>query len=190
MSFKEKILDKLSELDLLILALFYADMARPIKDELFFQKEMFLVVNFIKEIKSAADFIPHILGPYSEPVEISLKNLISVNLIEKNPRGYQITKFGKEIFEKSIHKISPEKIEAIEDFKKFLNDLSKDELLVFTYFSYPDMRKESAVFERVKRKRLPASISLYKKGKVSLEKAAFLSGLPMEKFIEILRGDT
>lgn len=188
MKLKEKISAKLSELDALVLALFNANNASPIRDELFFQKEMFLVVNFIKEMMPSADFIPHILGPYSESVEISSKNLIAVNLIEKTPKGYQITNLGKEIFEKASQNIPVEKKEAIEDFKEFLNDLSKDELLVFIYFSYPNMAKpESSIYQEIKRKRIPASISMYKKGKISLEKAAFLSGLPIEKFIELLR---
>jgi predicted HTH domain antitoxin len=188
MNLKEKILTKLSELDILILALFNANNASPIRDELFLQKEMFLVVNFIKEMMPSADFIPHIFGAYSEPVEISSKNLMAVNLIEKTPKGYQITNLGKEIFEKTSQKIPVEKKEAVEDFKEFLNDLSRDELLVFIYVSYPNMAKpESSIYEETMQKRIPASVSMYKDGKISLEKAAFLSGLPIERFIDLLR---
>lgn len=133
-SFKEKIPSKLSRLELLILNLLNADNSEPIRDDLFLQKEMFLVINFIKEMKPDADFIPHRLGPYSEPVEVSLNNLKSINLIEKTSEGYKITDFGKEIFETIKDRIPEEKKIAIEDFKDFLNDLTKDELLVFVYF--------------------------------------------------------
>jgi predicted HTH domain antitoxin len=77
-----------------------------------------------------------------------------------------------------------EQIEAILDYKEFLNDLTQDELLLFTYVSYPEFKAESAVYDRVIRKRIPIAVSLYKKGKVSLEKAAFLAGLPVEKFLD------
>lgn len=183
-SLKEKIPNKLSRLELLILNLLNADNSEPIRDDLFLQKEMFLVINFINEMKPDADFIPHRLGPYSEPVEVSLNNLKSINLIEKTSKGYKITDFGKDIFETIKDRIPEEKKIAIEDFKDFLNDLTKDELLVFVYFSFPDMRTESNIFQEIKRKRVPASISLYEKGKISLEKAAQLSGLPIEEFVE------
>ena len=77
-----------------------------------------------------------------------------------------------------------EQIEAIQGYKEFLNDLSRDEILLFFYVSYPDFTEKSAVYERVTRKRIPAAISLYNKEKVSLEKAAFLAGLPAEKFLD------
>lgn len=186
-SFKEKVPSKLSRLELLILNLLNADNSEPIRDDLFLQKEMFLVINFIKEMRPDADFIPHRLGPYSESVEVSLNNLKSINLIEKTSKGYKITELGKEIFETIKDRIPEEKKVAIEDFKDFLNDLTKDELLVFVYFSFPDMRTESNIFQEVKRKRVPASISLYEKGKISLEKAAQLSGLPIEDFMERLK---
>ncbi|HNW81239.1 MAG TPA: UPF0175 family protein, partial [Methanoregulaceae archaeon] len=69
----------------------------------------------------------------------------------------------------------------------FLNDLSRDEILLFSYVSYPDFIEKSAVYERVIRKRIPAAISLYEKEKVSLEKAAFLAGLPVEEFLDQAR---
>ncbi|MEI7857826.1 MAG: hypothetical protein WCH85_10025, partial [Methanomicrobiales archaeon] len=72
-------------------------------------------------------------------------------------------------------------------YKEFLNDLSRDEILLFVYVSYPDFMEKSAVCERVIRKRIPTAISLYKKEKVSLEKAAFLAGLPVEKFLDHTR---
>jgi predicted HTH domain antitoxin len=189
MSIKDEIARGLNELDAIILTLFNSEKGAPIRDGLFFQKEMFITINFIKEMKDDLDFIPHAYGPYSEPAEISLKNLVSLGLIEKGYYGFKISKVGSEILEIIPLEISQNKKEAIEDFKGFLNDLTKDELLVFTYFSYPDMTCESAVFEGVKKKRVSASVSLYNKRKVSLEKASFLAGLSMEDFIKIARGD-
>ena len=69
-----------------------------------------------------------------------------------------------------------------------MNDLTEDEILLFTYVSYPKFKSESAVYERVI-KRIPVAVSLYNKGKVSLEKAAFLAGLPIEKFLDKVRVD-
>jgi predicted HTH domain antitoxin len=137
-------------------------------------------------MEPTADFIAHIYGPYSEPAEISLAGLVSINLIEKRPSNFHLTEFGKEVSKEVVKRIPDYKLEAIKDFKLLLNDMTKNELLVFTYFSFPKKTTESGIFNEVKRKRIPASISLYKKGKISLEKAAFLSGLPISKFVKLI----
>ncbi len=154
---------------------------------LLYQKELFLVVIFIREVKSYADFIPHFLGPYSEPIEQSAKNLLSYELVEKKMGKYCITQEGVRVFREPMNKLSEDKLEAIEDFKAFLNDLSRDELLVFIYDSFPEFTTESAIKEEINEKKVPVAISLYRKGKVSVEKAASLSGMPLEDFIDILR---
>ena len=186
MDLKKRVLENISELDGLILALFYINNSDSIRDDLFFQKELFLVINFIKEMEPVADFIPHIFGPYSEPAEVGLSSLAALNLIEKTPSNFHLTEFGKDVSKEVINRIPHYKLDAIKDFKLLLNNLTKNELLVFIYFSFPKMTTESGIYNNVKKNRIPSSVSLYKKEKVSLEKAAFLSGLPMSKFVELI----
>jgi uncharacterized protein YwgA len=183
----DRIVKNITDLELLILALLYADNKEGIKGDLFLQKELFLVVNLIKEMKSKADFIAHFLGPYSEPIEQSLRNLLSYKLVEKRGGKYCITQSGTNVFEELQHRLSRDHLEAIEDFKLFLNDLFQDELLVFIYCSFPAFTTESTIKREIFKKRLPVAIGLYKKGKVSLEKAASLSGISLEDLIDIMR---
>lgn len=137
-------------------------------------------------MKSRADFIAHVYGPYSESVEYAMENLLSYRLVEKIKGVYVITQSGFKVFEELRNRLSDDKIEAIEDFKVFFNDLSQKELLVFIYCSFPEFTGESRIKEEVFKERLPAAISLYSKNKVSLEKAALLAGMPLENFIDIL----
>jgi uncharacterized protein YwgA len=182
----ELIVKNISDLELLILALLCVENKKGIKGKLFLQKEIFLIVNFIKEMKSRADFIAHVYGPYSESVEYAMENLLSYRLVEKIKGVYVITQSGFKVFEELRNRLSDDKIEAIEDLKVFLNDLSQKELLVFIYCSFPEFTGESRIKEEVFKERLPAAISLYSKNKVSLEKAALLAGMPLENFIDIL----
>lgn len=177
----------ITDLEILILALLYARGKEGIKGDIFFQKELFLISNYIERIRNKTDFIPHFLGPYSESGEKSLDNLVSYKLVEKEKGKYNLTKKGISMFEDFKIKISLDEFEAIEDFKLFLNNLKRDELLVFIYASYPDYTTESVIKEKVLKNRIPISISLYKKEKVSLEKAAFLAGMSLEDFIYELR---
>ena len=180
----EDIVEDLTDLDLAILQLLHAGDNEALKGKVAFQKEMFLIADYIDKIREQAEFIPHTFGPYSEAAENEMRNLRSIGLVKEKDHEYCITPTGVAALSKAKPAFSDEEIEAIQDYKKFLNDLSQDELLIFTYVSYPEFKEESAVYDRVIRKRIPTAISLYKKGKVSLEKAAFLAGLPAEKFLD------
>jgi uncharacterized protein YwgA len=184
----EDIVEDLTDLDLAILHLLHAGDNDPLKGKVAFQKEMFLIADFIDKIREQAEFIPHTFGPYSEAAENEIGNLQALGLVEERGQEYYITPNGVAALDKVNAAFTGEEIEAIEDFKKFLNDLTQDELLLFTYVSYPKYKEESAVYERVIRKRIPLAISLYKKEKISLEKAAFLAGLPIEKLLDQARG--
>lgn len=183
----EDIIEDLTDLDLAILHLLHAGNDDSLKGRVAFQKEMFLIADYIDKIREEAEFIPHTFGPYSEAAEIEMGNLRSLGLVKEEGQEYKITQNGIAALKKVKPVFSPEQIEAIGDFKEFLNDLTQDELLLFIYVSHPEYTEESGVFEKVIRKRVPTAVSLYKKGKVSLEKAAFLAGLPVEKFLDKAR---
>jgi len=186
----EDIVEDLTDLDLAILKLLQAGDNHPLKGEVAFQNEMFLIADYIDKIREQAGFIPHTFGPYSEAAENGMRNLKSFGLVEEKYHEYHITPNGIAALDKVKPVFSLEEIEAIGEFKAFLNDLTRDEILLFTYVSYPKFKEESAVCERVIRKRIPVAVSLYKKGKVSLEKAAFLAGLQVEKFLDTLHSDS
>ena len=184
----EDIVEDLTDLDLAILQLLHAGNNDPLKGKVAFQKEMFLIADFIEKIRDQTEFIPHTFGPYSEAAENEMGTLKSLGLVREQGQEYLITPTGIAALDKVKPAFSDEEVEAIGDFKQFLNDLTQDELLLFIYVSYPKFKEESAVYERVIRKRVPTAISLYKKGKVSLEKAGFLAGLPVEEFLDKARG--
>ena len=185
----EDIVEDLNNLDLAILHLLHAGNNAPLKGEVAFQKEMFLIADFIDKIRGQAGFIPHTFGPFSKAAENGMRNLKSRGLAEEKYHEYQLTPHGVAALSKAKPAFTAEQVEAIQDYKEFLNDLSRDEILLFMYVSYPNFIEKSAVCERVIRKRIPTAISLYKKEKVSLEKAAFLAGLPVEKFLDKARPD-
>jgi len=180
----EDIVEDLNDLDLAILHLLHAGNNSPLKGKVAFQMEMFLIADYIENIREQAGFIPHTFGPYSEAAENGMRNLKSLGLVEEKYHEYHITPNGVAALGKVKSAFTDEQVEAIQGYKEFLNDLSRDEILLFVYVSYPDFIEKSAVYERVIRKRIPTAISLYKKEKASLEKAAFLAGLPVEKFLE------
>ena len=73
--------------------------------------------------------------------------------------------------------------------KGFLNDLSEEELLGFVYFSFPDMTKESIKLRDLEPRRQQIALRLYRRSKISMEKAAEIAGIPLDEFMKRLRRD-
>ena len=71
----EDIVEDLNDLDLAILQLLHAGNNDPLKGKVAFQKEMFLIADYIDKIHEQAEFIPHTFGPYSETAENEMGNI-------------------------------------------------------------------------------------------------------------------
>lgn len=179
--------EDLSLLSIAILELLKVDDEKPIKGKIAFQKEMFLVSNYIDKVNEQAEFVPHFFGPYSEASEISMDILVSMNFvgIEEDDDTYRITPSGIKVLELRQDVFSQEEKEAIADFKKFIGSLTDDEILLFIYSSYPEFTIEASQYRRIMKSRVKDSISIYKRGIVSLEKAAFLAGINLETFLDL-----
>jgi hypothetical protein len=182
----QDIIEDLSSLDIIILSLLHARNNEPVKGNLFFQKEMFVITDYIEEIKDPADYQPYLHGAWSEACKVHLKNLKSLSLVESND-NIRLSHNGEKVIS-SIKSplLSKDNIDAIEDFKEFLNSLTRQELLLFSYVSYPKFAEESTTYKDVMSRRVPTAISLYKKRKISLGKAVFLSGLNIDEFLDRL----
>jgi len=181
-------INDLSPLQALMLLLLNANKGEPIKGKTWLQKEMFLLVHNTgkDEIIQGAQFEPHHYGPYSETIEAELDTLRMLGLVEIN-NSIRLKPVGRKLASKLRGIVSDEFLELVEEIKENLNDLSEDELLAYIYFTFPNMTTESRVLERVKRKRERLAVSLYKKGKVSLSKAAQIAGMGIGDFIEFLK---
>lgn len=107
--------------------------------------------------------------------------------LKKEGNNYKITSRGIEVLGLKQDILSSEEKESIADFKGFIGNLTNDEILLFIYASYPDYTIESTEYRRIMKSRIKNSISIYKKGIVSLEKAAFLAGVNIETFLDLQR---
>ena len=185
------IVDSLDVLQRFILAVVGAQDKAPIRERLWLQKEIFLIANANELLADASGFSPHLQGPFSEAVDAALDDLRSLGLVGYDNYGGHIhlTSAGVAAHENLVRDMPKQVKEQVEDIKGSFNDLTEIELLVFIYYSYPAMTEESVHLEKVRKNRLPASISLYKKGKVSLEKAAQIAGVNLLEFRQLIGGE-
>lgn len=167
----------------IFLMLLYSDGGEAVPGNIWLQKEMFLIAKNLESLEEYLQYGPHIQGPYSEEVENILDNLKLEGLISKEDNGdILLTEKGEKVADSLYEGSEQEVISLIEDMKQFANDLSKDELLLYVYQTYPDMTPNSYEMEELMPKKTGLAKKLYFKDKVSLEKAASLADLSIHEF--------
>jgi len=179
---------------LLLLYLLYAKRCEPIKGNLWLQKEMFVIEKTL-DTRDKYYFIDHFKGPFSDDLMGEIDYLISLNLAEKDEKGvYRITQKGKMLIDYLMKKnvmyklFNKKTLDVVEDVKDLLNDLNRDELLGYIYFNYPETTERSEEFERIKKEKMKIVTRLYKKGKISLERAAEILDMPVKELIRMMKG--
>lgn len=173
-----------------LLLLLYAEgpskrKGEPIKGDIWLQKELFLVSRNVDELRE--EFAAYLLGPFSEAVYEYEEQLKVSDYIVHDREGLKLTEKGRHIALKLWQTMNENERQMIVDVKTFLNDLRRDELLVFIYSTFSEFTDNSIIREEVEEKRLPVAISLFKKRKVSLERASKIANVPLQKFAAILQ---
>lgn len=159
----------------------------PLRSKVKLQKLFFLVTNVFKELSSIFYFEHHLLGPYSEEVDLISSELIKLGFVKKSGSSFILTDKGFEAFRELKPKEDLENI--ILDFKEFLNDLPDDKILTYIYVFYPDYIDESAKWEKLKKNRVNTALYFLRKNKVSFSKAAKISGKSFREFENIAKNN-
>jgi len=186
MGIKEKILEDEDGLHKFIILLADAN-DEPIKGRLKLQKMMYLLSDKIEEIKEQSSYDADNYGPYSEVVDEEARYLEQAGVLNGSHGEIALTKTGKEIAQE-VSKNEPKTIMGVlNEYKKFLNDLTRDELLAYIYSAYPDMTEESVEYENLKPNMENHILSLIKKQKISSQRAAELLNKPHDYVIRRMK---
>jgi uncharacterized protein YwgA len=152
---------------------------RPIPTALHLQKEIFVLSKAVPKISEYVVYEKHHEGPYSEDLSDVANDPVyhpSSYRRELNV-GYVITQEGKQVYKKILeaNKDRQDFIELLA-MAKMVRDiydvLSRDELLLLIYSTYPEYTEYSSVSSRIlepQKKRQLAS-SLLKKGIITEER--------------------
>lgn len=174
-----------TKLEVLLVILLHSNQNEPITGRIWLQKIMFVLDRNIEDIKAA--FEGSYIGPYSEKVEIALEQFISSGLVTTKSHKIYLTKKGELLAKELMNYVSDERKKIIKDVKIFLNRINRKELISFIYSSFPTYTEDSQIKEEFESFRLESSISLYKKGRVSLSKAAEISGYELQEYIKLIK---
>lgn len=183
--------DDILEVENYILALAYAPgksgkVGEPLGGKTVLQKLLFHMRKGVEDARGRKE-MPHFYGPFDEQAEVVAEQLeasgylrISDPLIELTSRGMQE---ASSVWESEL--VQRER-EIISELKAYFADLSVDEILALTYAKYPETATNSIVKEELDRRGKAIAVGLVKKGKVSMDLAARIAGIPLREFMREL----
>jgi predicted HTH domain antitoxin len=183
----ENVLDRLEQSEQFLFLLLYAPVcgriSEPVRGKTWLQKEMYVISRNIPLLHDELAYDTFRYGSFSETVE-EIKDQYQISNYVESPKGMiRLTLKGEKLASCIWQTISPQTRKLVQDVKEEFNDMTEDELLLFMYVTYPDTAEVSDVKDRIMKERFPLSVSLLKKGKVSLQKAAELAGMNVEEFM-------
>ncbi|MDK2939649.1 MAG: hypothetical protein PWQ51_1814 [Methanolobus sp.] len=182
----DEIIEEMSELQKYIVLLLDSNSNAPIKGDSWFQKELFLIVKNIAQLEEESSFASDMYGPWSENADEQLEELEMDEVVSRLNKKMLLSQLGRDVAENLKVEVPEKDLEMIFDFKDLLNNLSSDELLTFIYFSFPEYTEESLVIGKIRENRVKNAIGLFNKGKISLQKASDIAGIPLEKFVKVV----
>ncbi len=173
-----------------ILSLLDSNNQEPIKGKTRLMKELFFISLNVPSLNKSLEFEADNYGPSSDVIMGYINDMSQMKLISAQKKGqnnnnvtYSLGEYGKKFLEKEKLDLD---YELISEMKSLCQGINNDELLALTYFSFPEMTAESLVKEKIWAKREKLALGLYRKGKVSLEKAVEISGLKYKEFLDLL----
>ena len=161
-------------------------LAQPISGRTWCQKELFVLSKHIPELGESTDYTPYIMGSYSEVVEELQDQFYISGFTEMTNGSIKLSPEGKKLAEATWMTADEKEQKVVSYVKTLLNDLSYLELLGLVYTEFPDSATKSEMRQAVDSKRHEIAAQLFRKGKVSLAKAAGIANMLPQEFSKVL----
>lgn len=155
---------------------------KPI-EELFIQKELFLLSQSLKELNNLFEFRKHYQGPFSEVIHDSLDDpLYFEDSFLKRGNKFLLSEKGKSLFLDLSKEEAPEVLLALKLLRELYEKLNEDELLFLIYCCYPNYLEKSnkSKFLFSQEMKLKNIDGLLKKNLISEERAEELKWCKIE----------
>mgnify|MGYP001772771266 CR=1 FL=1 len=169
----------------LVLVLLYAGGGKA-PSKLHVQKALFIASKHIKELGDLLEFKAYRMGPWSEEVGDALESAVLAGLASLSEGGPALTQQGVDRAKDIWDSLDDELKKVLADVAEFVNKMSEDELLLYTYTVYGEDEK-SEVKDQLLRRRKELAEKMLLKGLVSTGLAAEIAGEPLPRFIEYLK---
>ncbi len=159
----------------------------PIRGNTWLQKQMHVISLIKNELEY--EFDKHYFGTFSPVLQIIQEQNLQSELIQQHTKKGPIwlTEKGLKAAKIFWNKITKTEKENIQPVKKFLNDMKYWELIAYSYSSFPETTINSEIRAEFQKTKIDSAISLFKKNKISLKKAASNADIQVEDFEKLLK---
>lgn len=153
------------------------------------QKQVFLLKTVVPEIEF--EFDEHHYGAFCRALDNLRKKSLESEKIIQPDRGRgplwlseKGMKIGKELWNNADESAQIH----ISNVKKFMNDMSFNELVAYSYSTFPETAVNSDSLELFEKTRIEAARLMFVKKKATLKKASRIAGMSLDDFVMILEG--
>lgn len=181
----ERIAEGCDELHRLIVLLADASGGEPIRGKTKLQKMVFMLTLGEDGSKSPHGYDADNYGPHSDIVDEEARYLEDVGVLCVDGANISVTALGRKVAGRVAEREEKRALDMIDEYKEVFNDMTADELLAYVYSAYPDMAARSPAYDRVMSNVESHVMSLLKKEKVALGRAAELLGRPYEDVLRM-----
>jgi hypothetical protein len=147
--------------------------ADPIPSELHIQKELFIFRNYNKDASEHLGFVKRFDGPYSAEVSRALDSPVHLlGAWVRSDNGIVLSPEGGEAFKEFVslfNGVEPFSmlLESIKLIRRMYDRLSRDELLLLVFLTYPDYVVESSYSADIYAKKENIASSLLSRGLIT-----------------------
>lgn len=149
------------------------------------EKETFLLRNFYPDLKDYMNFLSHYRGPFSREVEETIKNPAYLENLwvyyppksgDKLSGGHiRLTDKGRREYKNLYEKVKNDErlkhlLSGIKMVRNLYDSLSKEELLLLIYDTYPEYVEKSIVYNDIESKKGKLANKLRKRGVIDEER--------------------
>ena len=157
---------------------------KPIKNKINLMKMLYFISLNVPSLENEFNFEADNYGPSSDVVERNLESLNQENFLKEDEKGFRLNKLGKEYL--NSRNFDDIDNDLIEDMKELFDGLTSDEVCALTYFTFPETTSESVILDKIIKNRKKLALNLYKKNKISVEKASEIAGIPLINMYQML----
>ena len=180
----KRVLATLNPLHRLVVLLAASNGGEPIRGGAKLQKIVFMLAD--GDWKGGpCGYVAGRYGPHSDVVDEEVGYLEEVGILCTEGAGISVTPLGREVGGRIAGEEDIPTLAMIDEYKEVFNDLTAGELLAYVYSAYPDMAARSPAYDRMMEDRERHVMSMLKKGKIALGRAAELLNLHAEDILRM-----
>ena len=150
------------------------------------QKMLYVLAKDVGDGGVESTFKPHDYGPYSQQVAYVLDSMSRDGMLSHVPGKIIPTPSGRAAADDASRNLSEAETAILRECKRFFNNITNEQLLLYTYLLYPDMAANSRVRDDIVPRAEDIVMGMVKEEKISSGRAAAILKVPYRDILDMM----